>query len=195
MKILESTILVAWFDTEQEQEITELIKKSHPSTDSKLSVVKIEEKSGWIYITAKINDSEFHINHSSYVSDTSYLIKFFEEIIELKEELVLALDYEGSDPILYAAPVDDNNVRFLFAHDYNLFLNDDVDEYKISDYTIECDAIVNKKELLKIFYDILYPFTINYDIKEAKKGHYDDVFNIENGKKYLDTIKTYLTSN
>ena len=192
MKILESSILFEEFDTEEEKEIIELVKKSKPSTNSKLSVAEITENAGWIYITAKINDSEISINHSSYVSDSSYLIEFFEKIIHLKEELVLVLDYEGSNPILYAAPIDENNVRFLFAHDYNLFLNDDIDEYKISDYTIECDIIIDKKELLENFYKILYPFTVNYNIKEAREGHYDDVFNLEKGKKYLKTIKEYL---
>lgn len=192
MKILESSVHFAWFDTEQEQEISELIKKSNPCTGSKLSLIKIEEKAGWIYITAKVNDYEFSINQSSYVSDTSYLIKFFEEIIELKEELTLALDYEGSNPILYASPVDNNNVRFLFAHDYNLFLNDDIGEYKISDYTIDCDIIIDKKELIEKFYNILAPFTVNYNTQEAREGHYDDVFNLENAKQYLNQIKKYL---
>lgn len=191
MKILESSVCVSYFDTEEEKEIIDLIKNSNPNCNATLSFVEIKEKAGWIYITVKTDDSEFSINHSSYISDTSCLIKFFEEIINLKEEIVLALDYEGSNPILYVAPID-NNIRFLFAHDYNLFLNDDIDEYKISDYTIECDVVVNKKELLKNFYDIMYPFTINYDIKEARKGHYEDVFNIENGKKYLNQIKEYL---
>ena len=187
-----STISGQWLSSEEEKEIEELVKKSKPNANPKFSLIKIEEHAGWIYIRANINDSKFSINHSACVSDTSILIKFFKEIIKLKEEIVLMIDYEGSDPILYSAPVDENKVRFLFAHDYDLFLNDDIDDYKITDYKIECDIIIDKKELIKNFYDILYPFTINYNVKEARKGHYDDVFNIENGKKYLNEIKTYL---
>lgn len=189
-----STIFNQWLSSEEEKEIEELVQTSKPSANSKFSLTEIKEQAGWIYIKAKINDSKFSINHSAYVSDTSILIKFFKEIIELKEEIALMIDYEGSDPILYSAPVDENKVRFLFAHDYDLFLNDDVDDYKITDYKIECDIIIDKKELIKKFYDILYPFTINYNIKAASKGHYDDVFNIENGKKYLNEIKIYLES-
>lgn len=191
---MNTTIFDQWLSSEEEKEIKELVKTSKPSANSKFSLTEIKEQSGWIDIKAKINDSKFSINHSAYVWDTSILIKFFKEIIELKEEIVLMIDYEGSDPILYSAPVDENKVRFLFAHDYDLFLNDDVDDYKITDYKIECDIIIDKKELIKKFYDILYPFTINYNIKKASKGHYDDVFNIENGKKYLNEIKIYLES-
>lgn len=191
---MNTTIFDQWLSSEEEKEIEELVKTSKPSANSKFSLTEIKEQSGWIDIKAKINDSKFSINHSAYVWDTSILIKFFKEIIELKEEIVLTIDYEGSDPILYSAPVDENKVRFLFAHDYDLFLNDDVDDYKITDYKIECDIIIDKKELIKKFYDILYPFTINYNIKKASKGHYDDVFNIENGKKYLNEIKIYLES-
>ena len=191
---MNTTIFDQWLSREEEKEIEELVKTSKPSANSKFSLTEIKEQSGWIDIKAKINDSKFSINHSAYVWDTSILIKFFKEIIELKEEIALMIDYEGSDPILYSTPVDENKVRFLFAHDYDLFLNDDVDDYKITDYKIECDIIIDKKELIKKFYDILYPFTINYNIKEASKGHYDDVFNIENGKKYLNEIKIYLES-
>lgn len=191
---MNTTIFDQWLSSEEEKEIEELVKTSKPSANSKFSLTEIKEQSGWIDIKAKINDSKFSINHSAYVWDTSILIKFFKEIIELKEEIALMIDYEGSDPILYSAPVDENKVRFLFAHDYDLFLNDDVDDYKITDYKIECDIIIDKKELIKKFYDILYPFTINYNIKKASKRHYDDVFNIENGKKYLNEIKIYLES-
>lgn len=178
---------------EEKQEIKDLVNKSCPIQNTKLSFIKMEEEAGWTRITVKFNDGEFLIKYSSYMFDASVLSQFIAKIIDIKEEIVLFLDYEGSWPLLYINPIDDD-VRFLFAHDYNLFLNDDydIDEYTIRDYTIECDTVVNKKELLKNFYDILYPFTINYDIIAAQKGHYDDVFNIENGKKYLSKIKAYL---
>ena len=195
MKILESSVIFSQgFDNNEEKEVAKLVKTSEPSTNSKISQIKIEEKADWIYIKGKINESEFSINQSAYVSDISFLIKFFEEIIELKEEIVLVLDYEGSNPILYSEPVYKNNVRILFAHDYDLFLKDNIDDYKISDYKIVFDIIINKKELIKNFYDVLYTFTMHYDIKKAQKRHYGDVFNIGNGKKYLNRIKTYLES-
>lgn len=187
MKILEGSSM-PFFDSEEESEIIDLVKKTKPTFNSKLSVTKIKEDSGWAYITSKINDSEFSIKYSSCMFDTSYLIRFFAEIIALEKELVLVLDYEGSDPILYAEPIDENNVRFIFTHDYNLFLNNNIGEYKISDYKIECDIVINKKELLKKFYNILYPFTMNYNLEKS----YHPEFDIKNGKKYLKEIEAYI---
>ena len=117
--------------------------------------------------------------------------RYYSRIDEI-EDIALFIDNEGSWPILYLTQTDEDSVWFLFAHDYDLFMNDNIDEYTTKDYKIECDVIINKKELLKNFYDILYPFTRNYDMEEAKKGHYDDIFNLENGKKYLNQIKKYL---
>ena len=166
----------------------DLIEKSSPSTNSNLSFINIKERVGWVCITVKNDTSEFLIKYSSCMFDTSCLVRFFEKLISLKEKTVLVLDNEGSLPILYAEPIDNNNVRFIFAHDYNLFLNDDIDEYTIRDYKIECDAIINKKELLKTFYNILYSFTENYNLKDA----YNPEFKIEVSKKYLNKINSYI---
>ena len=53
-----------------------------------------------------------------------------------------------------------------------------------------CATILNfdKKTLLKEFYNVLYPFTINYNSEES----YYPEFNLENGKNYLNQIKKYL---
>ena len=42
-------------------------------------------------------------------------------------------------------------MRFLFAHDYELFLNDNIDDYSIREYKIECDVVLDKKMLSKEF--------------------------------------------
>ena len=194
MKVFEGSTMSGIFDgTEEEiQAINDLVNKSCPNYDAQFSFSKIEEEAGWTLITAKNKESEFIIKYSSYFFDASVLIRFFSRIIDEKDDIALFLDNEGSWPILYISQINDKNVRFIFAHDYHIFMNDDIDEYKTSDYETECDVIVSKKELLENFYNMLYPFTINYNIEEAREGHYDDVFNIENGKKYLNEIKAYL---
>jgi len=177
-------------DAEEMQELIELINKSKPIVEFVLSFDKIKDKHGQVSLTTKINKSEFSINYCSYLFDTSYLIKFFADIINLKEDIVLVLDNEGIEPILYASPNSTNNVRFIFAHDYDLFLNTDISEYNISDYKIECDIIIDKKELLKRFYNIIYPLVMNYNLKNDDKI----VYNIENGKKYLKEIEKFLNT-
>ena len=182
MIIKDGSILSVTYDAEDEKEILELVNKSAPSLDSKLTFTEIKESSGWTYITAKVNESEFSINYSSVMFDGSVLIKFFAEIINIEEEAVLFLDYEGSYPLLYVKPVDKDKVRFLFADDYDLFANDDIDDYKISDYKIDCDIIIDKKTLLK-----------DLNLFTKKKFYIEfDQFNIRQAKKHLKTIEKYI---
>ncbi len=112
----------------------------------------------------------------------------FAKIVNLKDEIVIFLDYEGSYPMLYAKKTDKDTVRFIFAHDYILFKNDENDDNCRPLYKIECDILIDKKELLEKFYNILNPFIMNYDEKFA----YDNYFDIKKAKKYLKKIKTFL---
>lgn len=189
MKVIDGTMMSETEGSEDDKkEIKNLIDKSTPSSDSKFCLTKIEDEAGWTYITAKNKESEFLIKYSSCMFDTSILIKFFTKIIDCKEDAAVIIDYEGSEPIFYVAPVNENEIRLIYAHDYDLFLNDDVNEYNRSDYKIECDIIIDKKEILENFYNIFYPFTINYNLEKA----YEPMFNLEKGKKYLNEIKAYL---
>ncbi len=189
MKVIDGTMMSETEGSEDDKkEIKNLIDKSTPSSDSKFCLTKIEDEAGWTYITANNKESEFLIKYSSCMFDTSILIKFFAKIIDCKEDAAVIIDYEGSEPIFYVTPVNENKIRLIYAHDYDLFLNDDVNEYNRSDYKIECDIIIDKKEILENFYNIFYPFTINYNLEKA----YEPMFNLEKGKKYLNEIKAYL---
>ncbi|MBO7671785.1 hypothetical protein J6S88_00075 [bacterium] len=149
MKIKYGSIFAGSCGAEEEKEILELTHISLPDTNSKLSFEKIEEKVGWININAKINESEFVIAYSSCMFDTSALIEFFADIITTTEDIVLFLDNEGSYPIFYAEPFDNDNIRFLFAHDYELFTNTDIDDLKSGKsytpkYKCECGHLLKK---------------------------------------------------
>ena len=156
-----------FFDTEEK--IYKLINKSEPSSNYTFTVENFKESAGWVYITGKINKSEYSINYSSAIFDHYWIIKFFAEIINLKDEIVIFLDYEGSYPMLYAKKADNNTVRFIFAHDYILFENDENDDDCLPFYKIECDIQIDKKELLEKFYNIINPHIMNYD----EKNNYD----------------------
>lgn len=88
------------FDTEEN--ILKLISKSTPSADAKITFTNLSEMAGWVYVKGKVNESEFNIHFSSWVSDTSIFIHFFKELVNLKDEITLFLDNEGSYPLLYA---------------------------------------------------------------------------------------------
>ena len=147
---------------------------------------------GWIYVKGNVNEAEFSINYSSAVFDTSDFIQFFAELVNLKDDISIILDYEGSDPLLYAKKEDKNTLRFIFAHDYELFMDDSIDDYSLLSYKIEFDILINKKDLLKEFYIILHPYLKDYDSNYAD---YIDFFNLKKAKKYMDKIKLYLNEN
>lgn len=179
---------------DKKEDIITLINKSEPITDFKFSVLKFKNKYGWASILVKINKLKFLIKYSSCMYDTANLIEYFSELVDLKEEIVLVLDNEGSDPIFYAKPINDDTIRFLFASDYKLFDSfcmDEIDDYNLTDFYIECDILINKKVLLKEFYNIFYSYIKKY---EFKRSNYED-FNVQKGKKYLNKIATFLKRN
>lgn len=173
-----------------EENILNFVSKSTAKANSKLQFVKIEENIGWVNITAKTDDSEFPIKYSSCLFDTSDLINFFMKLTDLEKNIAIFLDREGSYPMLYAEKIDNNTLRFMFAHDYETFMNDETEDICIQSYKIECDIIIDKRTLLKEFYDILYPFTMHYNPEEA----YFPEFDIEKAKKYLNKINEFTST-
>lgn len=176
------------FDTEEN--ILKLISKSTPSSNSELTFDCITNGGGWIYVTGNIIETKFSINYSELVFDTAIFVQFFAELINLEDEITIFLDYEGSYPLLYAKKGNNDTIRFLFAHDYILFKNNEEWEDCLQ-HKIEFDILINKKDLLSKIYIILYRFLKNYDLDYAE---YID-FNIEKAKEYLNTIQSYLDKN
>ena len=164
-----------------QKEIYMLIAKSNPS-ESKLIFKSFSEMAGWVYVKGNVNKAEFSINYSSAVFDTLDFIQFFAELIKLEDDISIILDYEGSDPLLYARKEDKNTLRFIFAHDYELYADDSIDDYSLLAYKIEFDILINKKDLLKEFYIILHPYLKNYN------SSYTDFtdFNLKKAKKIYE---------
>ena len=137
-------------DVYDEAEVNAFINKSTPQK-SNFNILSFERKCGWVYIKVQANNKEFSINYSSYMTDEKELAKFLKETFEQNNEALIFLDYEGSDPLIYLCPKENNEIRFLFAHDYELFLDDNIDDYSIREYKIECDVVLDKKMLSKEF--------------------------------------------
>ena len=166
-----------------ESEIVDFINNLKPKNEAEFKVEKLKHKSGWVYISAKNDEKEFSINYSAAVFDTADLIQFFGETVKSQEKSAIFLDYEGSNPLLYIEPISEDKVRFLFAHDYDLFLNDNIDNYSLNDYKIECDIVIDTKILLSEFYNVLIQY-----IQDKK---YEE-FNTKKAKKYKNIIKEYI---
>ena len=174
------------FCEQDEKTFSNLVQNSLSMRNVKLTFEKIEEKYGWVYIKAKIDNYEFSIKYSSYMTDTADFTEFLSDVCVLKEAKAFVFDNEGSFPIICIQPVDKDNIRFFFAHDYDLFLKNI--DYDFSNYKVECDVIINKKEFLQNFYKILYPFTCDYKTDENSNV----IFKPEKAKTYLKKIKEYL---
>ena len=176
------------YDTEEN--ILKLINKSTP-TETNLTFKDFSEMAGWVHVGGHIDEKEFSIKYSSQVFDTAVFIQFFAELADLKDEITIFLDYEGSEPMLYAKKIDKDTIRFLFAHDYHLYDSDDADKDYLQLYKTEFDILVSKKELLGKFYIILYPYLTNYDENYAEFLG----FHLKQAKKYMSIIKSYINKN
>ena len=175
------------YDTEEN--ILKLINKSTP-TETNLTFKDFSEMAGWVHVGGHIDEKEFSIKYSSQVFDTAVFIQFFAELADLKDEITIFLDYEGSEPMLYAKKIDKDTIRFIFAHDYILYKNDEEYEDCLS-YKVEFDILISKKKLLGEFYTILYQFLKNYDLNYANFLG----FKLNKANKYLDKIKAYVDKN
>ena len=185
MKIINGSTIFN-FDKEKEN-ILKLIGKSEPKNCSNLQV-ELDQCAGWSSIKVQTENAEFFIKYSDYTTIVSAFIEFLAEIINSQDDLAVILDYEGSNPVIYVKNIDETNVRFLFAHDYNLFLNDDIDDYCFFDYDILCDIRIEKKKLLRVFYNIYYPITINFNPEDDKFSEFDK----ENAIKHLKKVEQFL---
>lgn len=173
-----------------EKEIYELINKSEPQKQQ-LKCLNFEETHGWVYITLMVNNREVKIKYSSVMTAITHVIRFFSELTTSKEDIAMFLDNEGSDPLLYANPINEKEIRFLFAHDYNLYSDDNIDDYKIADYTIEFDIILDKKTLLQEFYNILKSYIDGIDETDEEKV---EEINLERAEFQLEIIEKYLNN-
>ena len=179
----------------KQKEILELVEKSTPEENTTFSVLNITEKAGWVDIVLKNNEKEFSIKYSSVMTDSADLFLFLIHLINLKEDIALVLDNEGSDPLIYGKPID-NKIRFLFAHDYELyhsFLKGEINDYELNNYKIECDILIEPTIILKEFYKILSPYVENYEYNASDE--YGCEFNVNKAKKILNMIKPYISEN
>lgn len=141
------------------EEIETFINKSTPIENTDFRLKYGYEDAGWADFCFKYNHRHFNILMTLASSDLSDIVEFFENFINLKEKSVTFLDNETiSTPLLYAAPADNDKIRFLVADGlrrHDLWYKNKLDEkdFKgIFDYDIRCDVIVSKKKLLKEFY-------------------------------------------
>ena len=180
-------------DYYEKKEISEFVSTSQAKKIFTFSAINIKEEYGWVEILIETDGIKFSVKYSSVMTDSSDLFEFLAELIELKANIAIILDNEGSNPLLYAEKINNDIIRLIFASDYNLyksFYNGKIDDYDLKDYKIEFDILIDKKYLLKEFYKILFPYVQNYKYNASDKYGYE--FNVNKAKKCINKINIFL---
>lgn len=173
------------------EEIKHYVSNLTPVENADFKLEKGKEHAGWVYIYFKNNDIIFSVCLSLAVGDLTELVEFFENLIDLQDEMALILDDEMiSEALLYASPVDNEKIRFLIAdgHEIHTKWNNDLlgdRDPELSDYEIKCDVILNKKKLLKEFYSAIK------NIINTCEHYEGDIYNI-NYNAWKDNLRNII---
>ena len=180
-----------------DDEIKKLIDRTNPvySENLELKVEADLEFGSYNFYFKNKNNEENCIRLTSYVDDISIVLKFLCNLIETKNPICNFVNDEGETGIFYAKPINDNQVHFAVADDYELYENfckNDV-HYSYADAHICLDIIIDKKQLLKQFYDKIWEQTKNY--KEVEPDNYLWYGIKKEHLELFDKIKKYLEKN
>ena len=175
-----------------ENYIKSFISTTKPVECDKFKLERIEEDAGWVNSYFKYNDISIRVLLTLATSDLSDLVEFFENLINMNEEMVTFLDDEiVSEPLLYASPVDDEKIRFIIADGekfHTKWKNGELDgeaEPRLYQYEIRCDVIIDKNKLLKEFY-----YAVKNLINSFVPDEHD-IYNIEY-KNWKDNFKNII---
>jgi len=171
--------IISKYSQFEENDVKKFIESSIPVTDCNFKLENYKDKYGWVNLYFKYNGNTLSVTQTLAIDDLTDLVRFFESIINLKEEIVVFLEDENfSEPILYVSSINDNNIRFLIADGkviYKKWNNDKIDDDpKLSQYEIRCDVIINKQKLLKEFCTIINDLVKNHEPDEIYEIGYEN---------------------
>lgn len=177
-------------------EIKELISKTNPVFGSNLGLTKIEaelDAGSYDFYFINQNQEENMIRLTAYNDDIYFVLDFVWNLTNIQVPKCLFVRDEGEHGIFYAEPVNENQIHFVVADDYELykrFCRYD-EHYSFADAHICLDIIINKNRLIKQFYNAIWKETEDYkNIKWSpiwqgiQKRHLDLFDKI---KKYIDS--------
>ena len=155
-----------------DDEIKGLLAKTKPAPVASLGLIKIEAdlSFGSYYFYFKNEEQvENCIFLTPYVSDIYFVLDFLWKLKDTKMPICTLIEDEGQNGIFYAEPINDKQVHFIVADDYELykrFCKYD-ERYSFADAHICLDIIMNKERLIKQFYSKLWK-----EIKDWKSTQY-----------------------
>ena len=176
-------------------EIKELISKTNPVFDNNIGLTKIEaelDAGSYYFYFKNQNQEENMIRLTAYNDDIYFVLEFLLRLTNIQAPICTLVRDEGEHGIFYAVPINENQIRFVVADDYELYKRFcQYDEhYSFADAHICLDIIINKNRLIKQFYNAIWEETKNYkNIKWSPIWHGIEKRHIE----LFEKIKKYLT--
>lgn len=176
-------------------EIKELISKTNPVFDNNIGLTKIEaelDAGSYYFYFKNQNQEENMIRLTAYNDDIYFVLEFLLRLTNIKAPICTLVRDEGEHGIFYAVPINENQIRFVVADDYELYKRfcQYNEHYSFADAHICLDIIINKNRLIKQFYNAIWEETKNYkNIKWSPIWHGIEKRHIE----LFEKIKKYLT--
>ena len=173
------------------EEFKVLLSKSSPILTDIFMIKKISGSLEYgdytFYIEAPTNN-DFYFYLDSSLSDIEQIFEFLESIANIKNEIGMVISSDGPEVTLYAKPIDEYKIR-LFMVDtceaYDKFVKDIIKTYSYSEAKILCDIVIDKRILIKQFFEKLEVLFEDYEtIDVAPYGN-----SLDNIGKWLTKIK------
>ena len=96
---------------------------------------------------------------TTYCSDICCVLEFLWETIHITKPICAIIEDEGQNGIFYARPLDNNQIHFFVADDYELynkFCKEIIADYSFEDAHICIDVNIDKDVFVKQFYNKLW---------------------------------------
>lgn len=143
------------------EQIKELILKTKPTPATNLGLTKIEAYVSfgrYDFYFKNENQEENCINLHPYTSDLYIVLEFLWALTDIKQPICTFIEDEGRHGIFYAESFNDNQIRFVVADDYELYIKfcQTKEHYSFADAHICLDIIINKNRSIKQFYKKLW---------------------------------------
>ena len=155
-------MLVDFENSVYKDEIQGLLEKTKPVLVKDLRLTKIEADiscAAYNFYFENQYQEESCIYLTTYCSDICCVLEFLWETIHITKPICAIIEDEGQNGIFYARPLDNNQIHFFVADDYELynkFCQEIIADYSFEDAHICIDVIIDKDVFVKQFYNKLW---------------------------------------
>lgn len=184
-------------DTYKEQ-IRNLLKKSTPVEVESLNFTGfVNGHSHGIYdfYLKNTKNKRIVIPFRDELSNINDFWPFLEFLTSTNETSLLYIDDDGNEQILYVEHINEQNIRFFIAETWNVydkFQKHEIEHYTYEDADVLLDVIINKKVMIKQFYEQLLKM---FDGWEKETDFAPWATDVNEWQKDSEILKNYYKSN